>query len=215
MRYNFLFVLFVGFVLMVSCVTSGSNAVDEPVSQIDEQVQAAGPRYTVIEHKYSLLGGNVPAWVLESAASLEKTDEFAGLYVYRFERTGKDLEGLKILADTLDAGSAIARELETRIQQTFSAAEVGDNDLVETYFENTVNILTDVSVSGYRKYDDFWILRTSNETDDEEYVYYNLYTIARDDVDRTIQDVLSEQPAVTSEEQTARERVREIFANGI
>ncbi|AHC13689.1 hypothetical protein [Salinispira pacifica] len=195
--------------LLVSCASR-----PQPTEQAEELEEVRSP-YTVIEHKNTQLGGPIPDWTYTAIGALEQQDRFEERYLYRFERIGQDLNGIKTLADNLDAGAAIAREINIRVQQKFAGAEVGDNDFVETYFENTVKVLADARISGYRKYDDFWILRVDNETDEEEYVYYSLFTIEQDEVDRLIQEAISGQTADTEEEQTAKERVREIFEEGL
>ncbi len=197
-------------VIFASCVTPPPEPEESEVAELD----VASP-YTVIEHKNTQLGGPIPVWTYTAIGALETEPRFEGRYLYRFERVGQDLNGVRTLADTFDASSTISREVNFRVQQKFAGAEVGDNDFVETYFENVVRVLADARISGFRKYDDFWIFRVDNRNGQEEYVYYSLYTIDQSEVDRLIDEAISGQPSNTEEEQTAQQRVREIFESGL
>ncbi len=197
-------------VLMLSACASQP----EPVSDDSPDFDVVSP-YTVIEHKNTQFGAPIPPWTFTAIGALETEARFEGMYLYKFERIGQDLNGVRTLADTFDAASTIAQEINFRVQQKFAGAEVGDNDFVETYFENVVRVLADARISGFRKYDDFWIFRLDNRTDEEEYIYYSLYTIDKEEVDRLIEEAITGQPVETEEEQTAQERVREIFEAGL
>jgi hypothetical protein len=178
---------------------------------------AGGPRspWTVVDHQNLQLGGDIPTWVTKSTGELENQREFEESYVFKLEAFGKDLTGAKTQANLFDVNSEVARIIETRVQQKFAGAQVGDNNLVETYFENTVKILTDARIQGLRKYGDFWIFRVNKDSGEEQYAYYSLYTIDQDRVDELIQQAIDGQEADTEEEKTAQERVREIFAEGL
>jgi hypothetical protein len=197
-------------VAVVAAVTVGcASAPDTPPARIEEQ------RFTIIEHKNSTLGGDIPDWTMMDVGRLEEEERFEGKRVYRFERTGRDLDGTKALVDNMDAPSAIAREVSTRVEQVFAGAEVGDDDAVETYFENVVKTIARTEVNGFRKYGDFWVLKQYTNADGSpgqtEYAYYTLYTvdeeIVRELVERAIEDV----EADSEEELTARERVRRVL----
>ena len=194
------------FIVLVSCVS-----VPEQVREL-EKIDSP---YTVINHKNAQLGIEVPDWTYKAIPALEEESRFVASYVYRFERVGKNLEGVKILADNLDAGVALAREISLRVQQQFTAEQSGNDELVETYFENIVETLSETTINGYRKYDDFWLLRRHNETEEEEYVYYNLFTVEKETVDNLIQNAISEQPANGEEEEDARERVQSILEDAL
>ncbi len=196
-------------IAVISCA-SKPTPVEEPV-----QLKTAGPSYTVIEHKNTMFNRDIPFWVPEDTGILEQDSRFEDMYVFKFERTGQDLNGTKTLADNLDASSEIARMVNLRVKQKFAAAEVGDANSVETYFENVVQTLSDTTVSGFRKYGDFWVLRQDNKTGVNEYIYFSLYTIAKNEVNRLIQAAITGESANTEEEQTARQRVQEIFESGL
>ena len=175
--------------------------------------------FKIIEHENSVLGGDIPDWTGKETGELEDDERFQGSYVFRFQRTGKDLNGVMTLTDNMDAPSEVARLVSTRVEQRFAGAEVGDQNFVETYFENVVKTVADAELNGLRKYGDFWVLRQYIEDDgsagEKEYVYFALYVIERAQVDDLIERAIAGQSAETEEEQTARDRVREILKEGI
>jgi hypothetical protein len=179
----------------------------------------------VIEHKLTALGGEVPAWVFDYAngEDMEKKKEFDGLYVFVFEQTGKDLEGVKAWTRSFAAATEVARMVSTRVMNKFAGAQVGDKDKVETYMEEVAAVLAVAEYAGARKKDDFWLYRQfyddkGNPTD-RVYTYYLLYTVPRAQIDAAIQRALDEQAGKskpkTEEEQAARDRVKELFGNGL
>ncbi len=179
----------------------------------------------VIEHKLTALGGDVPEWVFQYAngEDLEKKRDYKDLYVFVFEQTGKDLEGVKAWTRSFSAATEVARMVSTRVMNKFAGAQVGDKDMVETYMEEVVKILAVAEYAGARKKDDFWIHRQFYDDKGgptkKEYTYYMLYTVPQEQIDAAIQRSLDAQnnkaKAKTEEEQTARDRVRELFSENL
>jgi len=179
----------------------------------------------VIEHKLTALGGDIPEWIFQYAngEDLEKERDYKDNYVFVFEQTGKDLEGVKAWTRSFSAATEVARMVSTRVMNKFAGAQVGDKDMVETYMEEVAKILAVAEYSGARKKDDFWIYRqfyddNGNPTK-KEYTYYMLYTVPEEQIDAAIQRSLDAQTnkekAKTEEEQVARDRVKELFSDGL
>ncbi|MEE8440129.1 MAG: hypothetical protein V3S41_00285 [Spirochaetia bacterium] len=203
--------IFLGVVLVVFFAAGCAGGPPTAPAEFEE------PSFKIIEYKNSALGAEVPDWVTKDVGELE--DDFEDEYIFRFEQTGRDLTGVKNIADNMNAPAELARLVSTRVQQKFAGAQVGDQDFVETYFENVVKIVSEAEISGLRKYGDFWVLKEyydekGNPTE-REYEYYTMYRISRDHVDDLIDRAISGLDAQTEEEQTARERVREILNDGI
>jgi hypothetical protein len=182
-----------------------------------EPAEFQQPEVTIVDYKNSALGAEIPDWVTKDVGELE--DEFEDEYIFRFEQTGRDLTGVKNIADNMNAPSEVARLISTRVEQVFAGAQVGDNNFVETYFENVVRTVAEAQINGLRKYGDFWVLKEyyddRGEPTEREYEYYTLYRIERSQVDELIDRAVTGLDAPTEEEQTARERVREILRDGI
>jgi hypothetical protein len=179
----------------------------------------------VIEHKLTALGGEVPEWIFQYAngENLEENRDYRDLYVFVFEQTGKDLEGVKAWTRSFSAATEVARMVSTRVMNKFAGAQVGDKDMVETYMEEVAKILAVAEYAGARKKDDFWIYRQFYDDNGgptkKEYTYYMLYTVPQEQIDAAIQRSLDAQnnkeKSKTEEEQTARDRVKELFTEGL
>ncbi|MFW5689675.1 MAG: hypothetical protein ACOC1U_08890, partial [Spirochaetota bacterium] len=96
-----------------------------------------------------------------------------------------------------------------------AGAQVGDQDFVETYFENVVKTISETQINGLRKYGDFWVLKQYINDDgsagDQEYAYYTLYTVDEDIIEELIDRAIEGVDAETEEELSARERVRQVL----
>jgi hypothetical protein len=204
-------VYFLGIGLILAVIAGCASA---PPTAPAEFVE---PTFKIVEYKNSALGAAVPDWVTMDVGELE--DDFDDEYVFRFEQTGEDLTGVKNIADNMNAPSEVARLVSTRVEQVFAGAQVGDENFVETYFENVVKTVTNAQLNGLRKYGDFWVLKeyydNRGRATNREYEYYTLYRISQAQVDDLIARAIDGLDAVTEEEKSARDRVREILSDGI
>ncbi len=204
-------------VLWLSAVVVAAVIVAAGCASTPEHPRAefAPASFRIIEHKNSTLGGDVPNWASMDEGALEADDRFDGKYVFRFEETGRNLAGVRAVADNMSAPSEVARMVSTRVRQVFAGAQVGDQDFVETYFENVVKTVSETQISGLRKYGDFWVLKEYINDDgragQREYAYYTVYTVDRDIVHELVRRAIDGVAATTEEELTARERVRQIL----
>ncbi len=206
--------------LFVGCKTKPTPE-QEAALKVEPQVYP--PK--VIEHKLTALGGDVPEWVFEYAngEDLENKREYRDQYVFVFEQTGKDLEGVKAWTRSFSAATEVARMVSTRVMNKFAGAQVGDKDMVETYMEEVAKVLAVAEYSGARKEDDFWIHRQfyddNGKPTEKIYTYYLLYTVPEEQIDAAIQRSLDAQnnkdKVKTEEEQVARDRVKELFSDGL
>ena len=202
--------VYIALALIAAIVIAGCAS--SPETQPAEFEQAS---FRIIEHKNSTLGGDVPDWTSQDVGELEQDERFEGKYVFRFEETGEDLAGVKTIADNMSAPSEVARLISTQVEQVFAGAQVGDQDMVETYFENVVKTVSETEINGLRKYGDFWVLKQYVNEDgsagEKEYAYYTLYTIDESIVAELVDRAIEGLEAETEEELTARERVRQVL----
>ena len=186
--------------LFVGCKTKPTPE-QEQALKVEPQVYP--PK--VIEHKLTALGGDVPEWVFQYAngEDFERMREYDDFYVFIFEQTGKDLEGVKAWTRSFSAATEVARMVSTRVMNKFAGAQVGDKDMVETYMEEVAKILAVAEYAGARKKDDFFLF----------------YTVPQEQIDAAIQRSLDAQSnkdkPKTEEEQVARDRVKELFSDGL
>ncbi|HKJ85976.1 MAG TPA: hypothetical protein VKA06_07860 [Spirochaetia bacterium] len=194
---------------LVLLVAGCAGTPDTPAAEFEQA------SFKIIEHKNSTLGGDVPDWTSMDVGELEEDERFEGRYVFRFEETGEDLAGVKTIADNMRAPSEVARLVSTRVEQVFAGAQVGDQDFVETYFENVVKTVSETEINGLRKYGDFWVLKQYVNEDgspgEKEYAYYTLYTVEEDIVEELIERAIEGVDADTEEELSAKERVRQVL----
>jgi hypothetical protein len=215
--------LFIGLaVLMVGCGSDPEPmAVEEPEDTIVVESQVFPPK--VIEHKSSAFGGSVPEWVFIEPMELEKTEEYADSYVFLFDSSGENLEFLKAWASGFEASQSVARMVSTRVKSKFVGAQVGDDETLEKYMENVVKTMSEAQFSGARKAGDFWVFQQyfndDGTADYKQYRYLLLYVVPRDQVTDAIERALEGANAAnkpkTEEEVTARERVKELYSEGL
>jgi hypothetical protein len=204
-----------------ACAGGPKAAPEKPKGEIKVEPQVYPPK--VIEHKNTAFGGDVPDWVFLEQDELEKLPEYDGVYVFKFDQTGKDLEGVKAWTRSFTAATEVARMVSTRVMNKFAGAQVGDKDMVETYMEEVAKVLALAEYAGARKKADFWVhLQTftdEGQKDQQVYRYLLLYTVPREQIDAAIQRALDAQSQKakpkTEEEQTARDRVKELFSEGL
>jgi hypothetical protein len=220
MKKLWVIVAVIAMVAFVFACAGGPKA-KQPKGEIKVEPKVYPPK--TIEHKGTAFGTDVPNWVFEEQADLEQEKEYKGLYVFKFEQTGKDLEGVKAWTRSFTAATEVARMVSTRVMNKFAGAQIGDKDMVETYMEEVAKVLAVAEYAGARQKADFWVYQQYYSDDgkptDKIYRYMLLYTVPREQIDAAIQRALDAQSGKskpkTEEEQTARERVKELFSDGM
>lgn len=220
MKKLWIVVAVIAMVAFVFACAGGPQA-KEPKGEIKVEPKVYPPK--TIEHKGTAFGSDVPNWVFEEQADIEAVKDYKGLYVFKFEQTGKDLEGVKAWTRSFTAATEVARMVSTRVMNKFVGAQIGDKDMVETYMEEVAKILAVAEYAGARQKADFWVYQQYYSDDgkptDKIYRYLLLYTVPREQIDAAIQRSLDAQSGKakpkTEEEQSARDRVKELFSDGM
>lgn len=199
---------------------AGKKEAPKPQGEVKVEPQVYPPK--VIEHKLTAFGGNPPEWVFTSQEDQEKSEKFKGQYVFIFDETGENLDGLKAWVRSFAATTEVARMVSTRVMNKFAGAQVGDKNQVETYMEEVAKILAVAEYAGARRVDDFWVLQQTytdkGQPDKKQYRYLLLYSVPREQIDAAIQRSLDGAGATkpkTEEESKARERVQQLFSEGL
>ncbi|MFP4300849.1 MAG: hypothetical protein ACLFPW_01860 [Spirochaetaceae bacterium] len=224
MKRNILLLLMVS-VLALLFAGCGSDPEPAPEPSPTENVQEPIlKRPDMLDHKNYKWGREVPDWVVMSSQELEEMDRFDDQYVFKFESPrAQDLQGAELWTRNFQAASQIAQVVRNRVQTKFAGAAAGDMDMLETYMEQVVQSFSDAQFSGYQPVEDYWVqMRYYNDdgsVDEDAYTYLVLYTIPEQTLDRMINEALdqaeNENQPETEEEETARERVKEAFENGL
>ncbi|MCD6123427.1 MAG: hypothetical protein J7K04_16465 [Spirochaetales bacterium] len=197
-------------VFFSSC--AGSPKVEKPA-----MIQEAKPE--IIDDQYHG-ARETPDWVfLDENELLTKEKDY---YVFKFQETGKDLDGLKLWTRGFTASSEIARLVSTKVKDKFVGAAAGDKDKLETYMEEVVKSVSQAQYSGaLRKASYWWQIRKVKVDGSVEdvYEYYLLYYVPKDQIDsaieRALQDMDKKVKPKSEDEKTARSRVKEAFSNGL
>ncbi len=185
------------------------------------------PKFEVIEHKASGIGGDIPEWVSvyvsDGNSGVEMLDRYKDKYVFVGEDSGTNLNALRLWAQGFNVTQEIARLASNRVQSKFAGAAAGSpDDEFGRYFENVVKNVADATISGARKDSDFWVYKRyfkddGKTMDRDVYDYYVLVTIEKDvlktQLDKIISGVVPDKP-LTKEQQTAVDRVKESFYEG-
>jgi len=201
--------LLLAFAVLASCASKPepSTSGAAPVSP--------GPAYKIVNNQNADFGGSVPSWVTANVFDLENNDpSYKDMYVFKFEGTGSNLEGTKLKVDQLNAAAEIARYISLRVKALFTGAQVGDDKDIETYMENVVNTLAQVTVTGFRKVDSFWVQRQYFDDGRLEYSYRVLYTIPQSVVKKLMNDA-ADTVADSPEKETAKDRVKKIMEGNL
>jgi len=169
----------------------------------------------------------VPDWVTlyvdQGLIGVERLPEFKEKYVFVGEDSGTNLNALRQWSTGFTVNQEIARMVSTRVQAKFVGAAAGSPDAeYGRYFEDVVKSVADANFSGARKENDFWLQKRyfkadGKSIDRESYDFYVLVSIDRDTLEQQINVVIngvSADRALTREQQTAVDRVKEAFYEG-
>ena len=199
-------VVIVAFAFLGSCTST-------PKVEKPQMVKEAKPE--VIDDQYHGTR-ETPDWVfMEPDEIAAKVKDY---YVFKFMRSGKDLDGLRLWTRGFVASSEIARLVSVKVKDKFVGAAAGDKDKLETYMEEVVKSISKDQFSGARKKASYWwLIRKVNAdgTVEERYEYFMLYYVPKDQIDKAIERALAEADKKvkpkSEDEITARERVKKAF----
>lgn len=173
----------------------------------------------IITYQDRDLGIPIPAWVRTSELDLQNSPDYKDFYVFKFMEEGESLRGAQLAAERLQAGPAIASQINQRVQAKFVGAEVGDRNLMESYMENVVKSLADAQISGMRT-QSFWTKVRVTDPDGRVRDVYRvrvLATVPRQTLDTLVRQALDgaerERP-LTEGQRAARARVRQAIEEG-
>lgn len=196
---------------------------EEPVATPKPEVKPVAKKPDIIDHKDYKWGKDVPDWVTMDVTELEKLPEYEGMYLFKFESPrAQDLEGARLYVENMQAATEIARIVSTRVQQKFAGAAAGDLDKLEVYMEAVTKVLAEATVTGYRKLADYWVqmryYREDGSVDEDAYTFLALYGVDKTTLDdmvrKALEDADNQNKPKSEEEKTARDRVKEAFAEG-
>jgi len=209
--------------LAVAFVGCGSKAdtKSEPVGKVNVEPDVKRP--VVLDHKNYSFGREVPDWVMLERGEIEDLPKYKDDYVFKFEESGRNLDGVRTWARNFSAATELAQQVQNRVQAKFVGAQVGDKEDTGNYFEAAVKSLSDATFSGYKEAENYWLKRrhfkADGSVDKEDFTYYSLFIISRKTLDGLIAKALNEtdtqEKPKTENEKAARDRVKSLIAEGI
>jgi hypothetical protein len=180
-------------------------------------------RPDVLDHKNYAFGRDIPEWVMLEQSEIEELPKYKDVYVFKFEESGKSLDGVKMWAQQFSAAATLAQQINNRVQVKVGGANVGDRNETGSYIEMALKSLSDATFSGYKETENYWLQRryykADGSVDREDFTYFSLYTIPRKTLDGLIAKALNTsdtqaQPK-TENEKAARERVKALLEEGL
>ncbi|MCL1818346.1 MAG: hypothetical protein FWG35_05390 [Spirochaetaceae bacterium] len=203
------------------CGSTGNAPKKEPVGTVSVVSDVRRP--DVLDHKNYSFGRDVPEWVMMERGEIEDLAKYESDYVFKFEESGANLNGVQLWARNFSAASELAQQIQNRVQVKFGGASVGDRNDTGGYMEAAVKSLSDATFSGYRERENYWLKRRhykqDGSVDREDFTYYSLYTIPRKTLDgliaKALGDADTQEKPKTENEKAARERVRAMIGEGI
>lgn len=181
-------------------------------------------RPDILDHKNYKWGREPPEWVTMNVDELEALDKYKSDYVFKFESPrARDLQGAELWTKNFTAAAEIAQQVRNRVQVKFAGAAAGDMNQLGTYMEQVVKSFSDATFAGFKQKDSYWVqmryYKPDGNVDQDAYTYLALYTIPKATLDELVRKALDEAGNTvkpkTPEEQTARKRVQEAFAEGL
>ncbi len=196
---------------VVGCKTTGDNAKNDPTKGPTNE-KVAEP-VTIIDHQYRGMKKG-PDWVTMSQGELDRQAEFKGSVTFKEVFQSKDLNVAKTMADDFSVSAQLSKYVSARLQTKFSGALVGSNDGSDVYFEKIVKYMSDNTVTGARRYADYWIQRRYKNADDttkDVFEYYILVQVPQTEVKKAVARAFDKTPAETDNEKRAKEKVKKIM----
>jgi hypothetical protein len=206
-----------GGMILMGCKSTPKEAAP---AQLVEKTDA----YIVIDHKTKAIGEGIPAWVSlfinDGVSAVEKIDAYKGKYVFIGEDSGINLNALRQWSTGFTVNQQMASMVSNRVEARFAGAAVGSPEATYgSYYENVVKAVAAASFSGARRETDFWLqkryFKADGKTlDREDYTFYVLVSIDKAILDQQITSVINGtavDPALTREQKTAVDRVKEVF----
>ncbi len=177
-------------------------------------------RPVILEHENSKWGDPVPEWVKMDGVDLEQQDAYEDKYVFVVgSPVSESLQGAKMAATNFGAMSEVAQTINTRVQNKFSGAQVGDQDAIEMYMEQVTKTLSEAQISGLRKEREYWVKQryfdSEGEFDKDAYTVVMLYTIDQEILDELIKSAVDGTEPETEEAQRAKDLVQGELSEGL
>lgn len=155
----------------------------------------------------------IPAWTAHTSetAWFENLPEFKDKYVMAKEENGRDLDSLKVWAQT-QASAQIALQVQQRITAKLGDHLKGQKDdpTKQKLVKEIDGAVTKLTISGFRNYQSFWTKKRLS-SGDFQYHYYVVYTIDKNKFHEQMDKILGTVSAKDEKEKEALEELNEVL----
>lgn len=207
--------------LVAGCSSTKEEPKPEPV-ELTSKVKTE-----VLDHKGASLGKTtLPQWIDAyidfGARGVENLSNFAEEYCFVAEYHAENLDAGLAWVKGFEVPQLIARQIQSRVESIFVGAAVGaPEDDYGTYFENVVKTTTDVSFSGAKLIQDYWVLVRTYDPDikntySDTYQIYVLYTMPKAMLDKQLAneiDKAMDDGDMTEAQKAAFDNVKKVLAD--
>lgn len=184
-----------------------------------EEISIGDQSIFIVEHKESAAGKEIPKWVLSDSIVVEEMPVFSKNYVFIFRKTGYELAEMDTWMESFQADSRIAEIIVERTLNKFSSSAIEDKSTLQTYIEETSQILEVAEYVGTQKKEDFWLLEQIIGEDgkpvENMFKFYMLYVVPRDQVNSALMLALriidEKYKPETEAEWAIRNRIMELY----
>jgi len=173
----------------------------------------------IVEHKESASGKDIPEWVTCNPDTVENLPEFSKDYVFIFRNTGSNLIEMDTWMENFQADTRIAEIIVERTMEKFNSSSIENKNTLQTYIEETSQILEVAEYVGTQKAEDFWLLEQlldeKGKPADKIYRFYMLYLVPKDQVNSALMLALriidEKYKPETEAEWTIRNKIMELY----
>jgi hypothetical protein len=211
------------FVALIASLAGCGSSGDTTSPGTSPTVASNVKRPDVLDHKNYAFGREVPDWVMLEQSEIEVLPKYQDVYVFKFEESGRSLDGVKMWAQQFTAAASLAQQVNNRVQVKVAGANIGDRNETGSYMEMALKSLSDATFSGYKEAENYWLQRRyykeDGSMDREDFTYYSLYTIPRKTLDglisKALNDADTQEAPKTENERAARDRVKSLVEEGL
>jgi hypothetical protein len=221
------FITIIAAVLTVCLLVAGCSSAPAAEPKPEPVELPSKVKTEVLDHKGASLGKTtLPEWIDVyidfGARGVEELAKFQDEYCFIAEYHAENLDAGLAWIKGFEVPQLIARQIQSRVESLFVGAAVGaPEDDYGTYFENVVKTTTDVSFSGAKLIQDYWVLVRTYDPDikntySDTYQIYVLYTMPKAMLDKQLNneiDKAMDDGEMSESQKEAFKNVKKVLAD--
>jgi hypothetical protein len=181
--------------------------------------QAKTIERVILDYKGAAIGADIPNWV-EAAIdndydAIARLSRFQGRVPFINYGSGQNLDLLRSWVNNFSIQAQLARQISNYVEANFGGEQLGDKDKPENrqFVKEIVATFSAVTINGFSQDLDYWtLLRTidhGNGTQNEQYNYYVVYSIVKEDLDYQIAQAMGRITAANQEQEELKTEVED------